>query len=196
MEVNPSPQQKSPYKIAFDKGAELVNGRVQLDGQRLGAVGFLEKWKLKRAIKHFETASALEPSNGAPMLFIAKIKQRLGDYEGGLNWLKKANTAEPDNAILAIETGATLGRLGKHKEAVTMLEIASRHHPNEPRIQCNLGLSYLLAGETQNALNAFETLVALEPDFPTNHKLLALAAEIASGRSSIPESEADIAKMI
>jgi Flp pilus assembly protein TadD len=113
-----------------------------------------------------------------------------------LEWLKKGNSVEPENLILAIETGLALGRLGKHKEAAAMLEVAALNHPHEPRIQCNLGLSYLMAGETENALKTFETLVQLEPDYPTNQKLLDLASEIQSGKKPTPKSEAEIAKMI
>lgn len=188
--------QKSSYKVAFDKGAALTKGSIQLDGQSLGKVGFFEKRRLNKAIEHFKEASAIEPTNGAPMLFIAKIKQRLGDYEKSLAWLKKANSVEPENLILAIETSSTLGRLGKHREAVTLLEVAVGHHPNEPRIQCNLGLSYLMAGEIENALKTFEILILLEPDFPPNHKLLNLATEVKSGKKPIPRSEAEVVRMI
>ena len=147
-------------------------------------------------MNHFNQASSIAPTNGAPMFFIAKIKERLGDYNGSLQWLKKANSVEPENLILAIETGAALGRLGKHREAAAMLEVAVGHHPHEPRILCNLGLSYLMAGETENAVKSFELLVQLEPDFPTNQKLFSLATEIHLGKKPTPKCEAEIAKMI
>jgi tetratricopeptide (TPR) repeat protein len=194
--MQPTELNGSIYKVAFDKGASLIKGSIQLDRQELGAVGFFERRRLSKALSHFKEASSLAPTNGAPMFFIAKIKQRLGDHEGSLEWLKKANSVEPENLILSIETGAALGRLGKHKEAAAMLEVAAHHHPQEPRIQCNLGLSYLMAGETENALKSLEILVQLEPDFPTNQKLLNLATEIRSGRKATPKSEAEIVKMI
>lgn len=184
------------YKAAFDKGAALIKGSIELDGQQLGALGFFERRRLNKALKHFEEASSIEPTNGAPMLFIAKIKQRIGDHDGSLQWLKKANSVEPANLILSIETGAALGRLGKHREAAAMLEVAVQHYPHEPRIQCNLGLSYLMAGETENALKTFGLLVQLEPDFPTNKKLLNLANEVRLGKKPTPKNEAEIAKML
>lgn len=130
------------------------------------------------------------------MLLIAKIEERLGNFESSLEWLKKANSAEPDNLILAIETGAALGRLGKHKEAATVLEIAAQNHPGEPRIQSNLGLSYLIAKETDSAVKAFETLLRLEPDYPINQKLLNLAIDVQAGRRPSPKTESEIAKWI
>lgn len=194
-EMQTTDQNDISYKAAFDKGAALIKGSIQLDGQQLGVLGFFERRKLNKALKHFEEASSIAPTNGAPMLFIAKIKQRFGDYDGSLEWLKRANAVEPGNLILAIETGATLGRLGKHKEAAAMLEVAAQHHPQEPRILCNLGLSYLMAGETEDALKTFQFLVQLEPDFPTNQKLLGLAYEIRLGKKSTPKNEAEIARM-
>jgi tetratricopeptide (TPR) repeat protein len=189
-------QQNACYKVAFDKGAALLKDSIELDRQQLRALGFFERRRLNKALTHFEEASSIAPTNGAPMLIIAKIKQRIGDHEGSLHWLKKANAAEPGNLILSVETGAALGRLGKHREAAAMLELAVRDHPNEPRIQCNLGLSYLMAGETENALKAFELLVHLEPDFPTNKKLLNLANEIRLGKQPTPKDEAEIARML
>jgi len=189
-------QTSSSYKMAFDKGAALIKGSIQLDRQQLGAVGFFERRRLIKALNHFKEASSIAPTNGAPMLLIAKIKQRLGDHDGSLQWLKKANSVEPENLILTIETSAALGRLGKHKESAAILEIAADHHPHEPRVRCNLGLSYLMAGETENAQRTFAVLVQLEPDFPTNQKLLNLATEILSGKKPTPKSEAEIARMI
>ena len=117
-------QTSSSYKVAFDKGAALIKGSIQLDKQQLGAVGFFERRRLNKALNHFNQASSIAPTNGAPMFFIAKIKERLGDYNGSLQWLKKANCVAPENPILAVETGAALGRLGKHREAAAMLEVA------------------------------------------------------------------------
>ena len=184
------------YKAIFGKGAALVKGSIQLDKQTLGELGFFEKKRLKRALTYFEKASSLAPTNGAPMLFIAKIKQRLGEFESSLEWLKKANSVEPNNLILAIETSAALGRLEKHKEAATVLENACKSHPADPRIWSNLGLSYLMAGETNSAVKTFEYLVQIEPDFPTNKKLFDLASEIALGEKSTPRNEAELIKMI
>ena len=130
------------------------------------------------------------------MLLIAKIKERLGDYASSLEWLKKANSVEPDNPILAIETGAALGQLGKHKEAATVLEIAARNHPHEPRIQCNLGLSYLMAGETDSAVKAFQILLRQEQDSPTNQKLLDLAMDVHAGKKPNPRNESEVVKWI
>ena len=195
-EMQTTEQIKSSYKVAFDKGAALIKGSIQLDRQQLGTVGFFERRRLNKALNYFNEASSIAPTNGAPMLFIAKIKERLGDHDGSLQWLKKANCVAPENPILAVETGAALGRLGKHREAAAMLEVAAGHHPREPRIRCNLGLSYLMAGETESAVKTFELLVQLEPDFPTNQKLFRLATEIHSGKKPTPQCEAEIAKMI
>lgn len=191
-----STENANNYKSTFDKGAKLIKGSIYLDREELGSAGFFEKRRLRKALTHFMAASSIEPTNGAPMLFIAKIEERLGNSERGLEWLKKANSVEPDNLILAIETGAALGRLGKHKEAATVLEGAARNFPDESRIQSNLGLSYLIGGETENAVKAFEILLRLEPDYPTNRKLLNLALEVQAGRRPTPKSEADVANWI
>lgn len=77
-----------------------------------------------------------------------------------------------------------------------MLEMAVNIHPREPRIQSNLGLSYLIGGEVENAVKAFEVLLLLEPDYAVNRKLLNLVKEIKLGAKPMPKCEADIAKMM
>lgn len=181
---------------AFQTGMKLIKGCIQLDKQQLDNPGFFERRKLRKAKTHFHNASKLEPANGAPLLFIAKIEDRLGNHESSLEWLKKANQLEPDNLILAIETGAALGRLQMHKEAATALEVAAQHHPHEPRIQSNLGLSYLMAGELENAVDTFKRLNQLEPDFPANQKLLDLATTVLAGNKPIPKTEAEVVRLI
>lgn len=185
-------EEHSKYHVAFQRGVALVKGSIQIDGQRLKRLGFFEKIRLKRALRNFEEAALFAPDNAAPPFMMAKIRDRLGDFEGSLELLKRANLLQPDNLILAIETGAALGRLGKHREAATLLEVVSRSYPDEPRVWCNLGLSYLMTGETENAVRAFELLVRLEPSLSTNQKLLDVASEAHAGRRAIPRSEAEV----
>src|SRR4051812_9954396 len=97
-------QRNLSYKSAFDKGAALIKGSIHLDGKHFGTLGFFERRRLNKALQHFEKACSIAPTNGAPMFFIAKIKHRIGDLDGSLQWLKKANSVEPGNLILAIET--------------------------------------------------------------------------------------------
>jgi len=184
------------FKAAFNKGVSLAKNSIQIDRLKLGSVGFFEKRRLRKALRYFHEASVLDPNSGEALLLIAKIHQRLGAHDSCLEWLKKAYRIAPENLILAIEISATLGRLGKHKEAATILEEVVRTYPNEPRTQCNLGLSYLMAGKVVNAVEAFNLLVKIEPDYPVNQKLLDLAKDVKSGTKSIPKSEVEISRMI
>jgi tetratricopeptide (TPR) repeat protein len=184
------------FQSLFDKGIKLMEGIIRLDGRPSQHLGFFAKRRLRKAGVIFEKALQVDSANAAVMLFLSKIEERLQRFEKSLEWIKRANTAEPDHFVLIIELGAAFGRLGRHVEAISVLAPAAHANPDEVRIHCNLALSFLMAGEAENAVRVFEHVIRLEPDVAVNRKLLALAQDVASGAKPVPRSEADIAAMI
>ena len=184
------------YMRLFTEGCNLSKGLIQLDGQLHKDLGFFEKRKLKKAKELFELSLLEDPSNAAPCLMIAKISHSLGDKSNSLGWLLKAWELEPANLILVIELSGAYGVLGKHKEAISVLEEGVKYHPNEPRILFNLGVAHLLENNPKLAVEIFQKTVAIEPDFPQNHKLLKYSQEICNGTRPTPQDQSEIAKNI
>ena len=176
------------YKSLWDKGIELLDGRINLDGNPLPKPGFFERRRLHKASVLFERAASVAPENAAPLLFLGKIEERLGNAEACVDWLKRANELEPNNLIVVLELGGALGRSGKHAESASVMMAVARSHPNDPRIHVNLGLSLLMAGEANDAVQAFEHVVKLEPDLPANRRLLSFAVSVANGTKAAPRS--------
>lgn len=183
------------YKAAFAKAAELLAGRVNMDGAPLPAPGFFERWKLRRALAAFKRAAALAPKdNAAPLLMLGKIAERLGDFDESARWLERARSVDPANILIGLELGASLAKLGLFKDSAAALAPYARVNPNDARIHCNLGLSLLLAGDAAGAISAFDRLSRLEPDNPMNDRLLDLAVAVSMGKKPVPKSEADVAR--
>jgi Flp pilus assembly protein TadD len=183
---------KSTYKLLFDEGMKLVEGRVNLDGHALPEPGFLERRRLLKGARLLEQAANHEPPYGAASFMTAKVYERLGRYEDSLRWMRKAQFVAPDNLIVALELGAALSRQGLHAEAVTVLTAAVTLGPNDPRVHGNLGVSLLLSGDTEGSIAAFRNGTALEPDEPMNGRLLNLALAVLEGRKPRPTTEAEI----
>jgi Flp pilus assembly protein TadD len=187
-------QQSSKYNVLFRQGANLAEGRVNLDGNALGDPGFFERRRLRKALGFFALAAQIEPPYGAASLFAAKIEERLGNSAECVRWLRKAQVTAPGNVIVAIELGGALSRHGLHVEAIEVLSNAAQLFADDPRVHCNLGVSLLLAGDTRGSIAAFERLVSLEPGVETNLRLLRFAVEVAEGRTPGPRSEEEIAR--
>jgi len=184
------------YKSLFDAAMKLIDGRIELDGRPLPRPGFLERRRLLRALRLLERAAEVAPPHGAASLVAAKVEQRLGNAERTLHWLRKAQTMSPDNLIVAIELGATLFQQGFHGEAVRVLSTAATLYPDDPRIQSNLGIALLMAGDVPASIQAFERLSALEPEHGMNRRLLALAREVEEGRKSRPTNQGELARSL
>lgn len=187
---------RSIYDSLFKEAGKLIEGSVNLDGRPLGKPGFFERKRLLKALKLLERAAEIEPPYGAASLFAAKVHERLGNGEGTLRWLQKAQSGAPNNVVIAIELGGALSKQGRLAEAIGVLTAAADTHPSDPRVHSNLGLSLLLSGDTQAAITAFERLFSLEPDRPVNKRLLYLAIDVHEGRKPRPASEDEIVRSL
>ena len=184
---------KSPesgeYKTLFSAGMKLLDGRIFLDGQTLPKVGLLEKEELRKASSLLQSAARVEPENGAPLLMLAKIEERLGHKEACVDWLRKANAVAPGNLIVVLELGGALGRQGRYRESAAVMADTARANPSDPRIHFNLGVSLLLAGDAAEAVNALKHVVRIEPALQMNKKALDYAIAVASGVKPAPRNE-------
>lgn len=65
------------------KGWALIEGRLVLHGQEPSArPGWYSRWQLRRAIRCFEQALAINPEGWSSMWALGKIYQRLGELTG------------------------------------------------------------------------------------------------------------------
>ena len=184
------------YKSLWDQGMKILDGRVNLDGRPLPKPGFFERRRLKKASDILKRAATYEPENAAPPLFIGKIAERLGDSGACVDWMRRANQLQPDNLIVVLELGGALGRHGLYAESAAVLAAMARSNPTDARIQVNLGLSLLLAGEVEGAIHAFEHVISLEPDLAVNRKLLSFAKAVATGGKPQPNNMKELAASI
>ena len=184
------------FNALYEKGCSLQKGLVILDGRPQRRPGFLAKRKLKESIKTFKDALAIHPGSWQSMYCIGKALQALGDPESALTWFVRASKIEPEEPSVAKEAGLCAAQLGKHLAAIRFMKPAASAHPSDAGLQCNMGLSYLLSEQADEAEASFSQAVKADPGNRMNQKLLKLAAAVASREIPCPRSEAEILELI
>ena len=191
-----SDEQITRHNELYRRANELLKGSIILDGVPHKAPRFFARRRLRKAVGLFQQVLEISPANWQSMFFIGKALQSLGKYEESLTWFVRASDCEPDNASLAKETGYAASRLGRHDLSLKSMEAALKKHPSDPALQCNFGLTCLLAGKPHEACAAFEQTVQLEPKNEVNKKLLQFSREVASGKRANPKTEQEIIKAV
>ncbi|HSY20030.1 MAG TPA: tetratricopeptide repeat protein [Candidatus Acidoferrales bacterium] len=195
-ELSLSEEQIARHNELYAGANELTKGLIILDGVPHSRPGFFAKRRLRKAVKLYQQVLEINPASWQSMFCIAKALQSLEELQESLAWFVRAYGCEPGNPSLAKETGYAASRLGRHDIALKAMEPAVKQHPSDPALQCNFGLTCLLAGKAADACAAFEQTVKLEPQNDVNKKLLRFAQEVASGGRGNPKTEQEIIKAI
>lgn len=122
-------------------------------GQRQQAVAVLQQTSLRHS------------DNQAVLGAYGRALADVGSFDRALEVLSNAHDADrPDWSILSAQ-GAVLDQLGRHQEARAHYESSLRLNPNNPNTLSNLGLSYLLSKDLENAEKTLKLAMA-QPNAP------------------------------
>jgi tetratricopeptide (TPR) repeat protein len=190
-----SDEQIAQHDELFQTGHRLIKDHVYAENSSHKPLNASERKRLRNAIKAFEQALAIIPTNWRAMVLMGKTFQSLGDNEMALEAFLRAHDCVPDEFIPALEAGTSAGRLGRHDVAIRVMESATERHPDDSRLPFNLCLSYLFSRDIRKARTAIDRAIALEPQRDENKRLQALLMEIESGTRPYPQNEAEIAQM-
>lgn len=125
-----SPGALVTIKQAVDHTAGLEPGSVNA----LLAQGYYRYRALRDypgALKVFSQVAEREPNNVEALLKIAALKRRLGDMDGALRQLDKAEVLDPGNAKLFLTRGEILAAIRRFPEAHAALRRALQLNPND-----------------------------------------------------------------
>ncbi len=153
----------------FDAAAASFQRAISLDpGYALGhnnfgeALGELRQYN--RALESFNKAIALDAK-------LVRARYNIGITYGRLGNLKYAEFVfrllvrdRPDYDLGLDGLAVTLAKSGRANEAIPFHQKAISLNPQEPSYYYNLGLSYLIAGDTGRALEQQKKLQVLAPE--------------------------------
>jgi len=135
---------------------------------------FLQQRKFPQALENFKSASVLEPQLLQPLLNAGLALQLDHKNQEAILWFEKALQLVPDDAMTLFNTGKTLAELGDFDRAQVMMQKGIRSQPLFKPAYVFLGEIFLRKNEPGKALQAFQTLLSLNPKDGSSHARLAM----------------------
>jgi len=128
---------------------------------------------MDEALKAFEVAARLDPSNAEPHVGIGLAHKRKKQYKQAADALGKAVQLNPSDPSAQCEYGTVLLELGRSGEALNALKEAVQLEEKDPKAWMQLGEAYMAEKLYTPAADAFQKTIALRP---TNAKAFARLA--------------------
>ena len=101
-----------------------------------------------------EKAVELDPTFGPGWSSLAEVYLRLGQYDDGLEAIKKAIQFAPSDALMRANYGRFLGYIGRAPEGIEQVKIAMRMNPDGLPLLFFLGSNQRAAGKYPEAINS------------------------------------------
>jgi tetratricopeptide (TPR) repeat protein len=191
-----SSEEVERHDALFKQGYALIEDLVYVENSSRTPPEASHKKRLRKAIKAFEQALGIIPTNWHAMVLIGKAFQSLGEHDHALDAFLRAHDCAPGELIVALEAGSSAGRVGRHDVAIRIMETAAGYHPADPRLPFNLSLSYLFVRDFAKARAAIARANELEPGRDENKRLLALLIDAESGVRPCPSNETEVARAL
>jgi tetratricopeptide (TPR) repeat protein len=126
------------------------------------------------AWRSFKAALALDPEHAPSHEELGIMYVGMGQPEAAVMHLTKATEIDPKRwrAFNALAVLADMDE--RYEDAVNLYLDALEGYPNSGMLMNNIGYSYYLAGDLQNATNWFDAAIQAEPDYAPAVKNLGL----------------------
>lgn len=147
--------------IAFQKAVSLQPSSAEASNHLGEALGELKQFP--KALEAFNRAVTLDPG-----LLKARYNQgvtydRMRNFKYSEFVFKSLIKQAPQYSLAYDGLAITLSKSGRPKEAIPFHEKAISLNPKDPSFYFNLGVSYLMLGNTAKALEQQEKLKVLDP---------------------------------
>ena len=129
----------------------------------LGVV-YKERREYAKALEQFEKSLKTDRNFAAVYYNIGDVQYRLGNYEGALEFLNRAQSGNVDRHLrldIINKIGRTYGALGQYDKAIRTLEDGLRQFPSSLVLMNNLGVQYIKDGQTDRAIKLYEEALAI-----------------------------------
>jgi len=146
----------------LDEGHTLtmnaIGRAISLDpehGEIQGAYGFLKKnldWDWDTAQTAFIKAHQLEPNSNWIRVWQASLTQTLGGLEEAIESYEQAISVDPLNTSVYSSLGILYRKVGRFDDSISILEKQLELRPRYHWAHFNIGKSYLLKGDAEQAL--------------------------------------------
>ncbi|WP_319524182.1 tetratricopeptide repeat protein [uncultured Desulfosarcina sp.] len=158
---------KEKYDLAathFQKAVEL-NPEYTLAKNNLGSVYLARKeWDKAIAVLEPVTKDMLYATPHYPLSNLGWAYYNKGDYDKARQYLEEALALKPDFAIARLNLARTFMATGRLLQARTLLEKIASESPKNPVVLLELGKTYRLLGDYNNARLALRGAIEFTED--------------------------------
>lgn len=136
------------------------------------AVAFHQAGQLAQAEAIYRQIIAQVPQHADALHLLGLIAVATGHADQGADWIRRAITCSPAQAVYHANLGVALHRLGRHEEALACLTQSMALNPTSAETCCNLGEVLHSLDRTDEAIANCRRALALRPDYPDAHNML------------------------
>ena len=182
------PEDKIPiFNSNFEKGNELADGLTIIKGQGNPSLGFWNKRKAKKAIKHYSECLAMIPNHWQTNWLIAKVYQAMSENKKALEHFEIAVKIEKINPDLPREASISAMDLGNVKLAAEYSQEAINREPNDAGLYCNHAVNLMVLGNDDEAKTYIERAMEMKPSDEINKNAYSLINAVAAGKRKRPK---------
>jgi len=142
------------------------------------------------AIKSFEKAVSLEPTNAVLHTEIGKLYLTVNNIDKAKEEFIKAKELKPDYIAALVQEALIYERQNNLDEAIKKMEDLARNYPSVPEVLLELGRLYFNNRRTNDAIAQFKAAISLDPNYSNAHYSLGVAYQrIGDTNKAIAEFE-------
>lgn len=174
----------------YERAIELLDEGIAADVDNaelhecVATASFL-KGDLERARDEFITVTRLKPVSGAAWINLGAVYNRMGDFKGASNALRKGVQRDKKSSQGYYNLGIAQKGLNQLSMAASAYREAIKINPQMAEAHQNLGNVYLEMSNNRQAVLCFRKALEIRPDFARAKRGLALA------ENAIEESKKD-----
>ncbi len=164
------PTAGAPLPLAEPSAAIIDSYLAQI---RVGIAAYRVK-RYTEAMRAFEAAVRLQPSEPLPYRYLAELYWREGSQEQALHTVRSLAAVMPD-AYFLDHVGMAYEESELRELAMRFYQEAIRLEPRLPGARYNLGRAYLETGDLERGIAEVQEALRLHSDFPEAHQALGMA---------------------
>ena len=170
----------------YEKGWDLMQAVVLLEGKKHLKPSIWRRWKGRRAINHFKKCLELVPAHWPTHWGMGKAYQGLSEHAAAFASFAEAFRLQPQNSEVVREASIAAMDAGKPDLAVQYSAAALALCPDDAGLMCNHAINLLVTGNDLDATNLITKALNLAPDDQINQHAFQLIQEVASGLKKRP----------
>ena len=152
----------------LEEAAEEFEAALKLDAEHyIAAVNLarvrVTQGKFDQAKRLYSQIQDRNPSDIAPLMGLAYIVMREGDFLSAIGELKQVLRLDDKSALARYQLAVALMALSKPQEAIAHLRVAASLEVRSPAVHQALAVAYTMSGDLRRAVRSFRAALTLDP---------------------------------